>query len=71
MKTLTVAGTYSNWVVTPLKKVRNNPVKVMLTFEYMDESDVYEDRINDYKNWKNIWDINDLDKIMKNRWIIK
>lgn len=50
MNTLTVAGSYSNWVVIPLKKVRNNPVKVMVTFEYMDESDIYEDRICDYNN---------------------
>jgi len=72
MSFVTVPAEYSNWVIKTFEKVREKPVRVMVTFEYKEENNsILKKRMNDFKKWENIFDMSDLNAVMKKRWVIK
>lgn len=42
MTTITVPATYFNWVVKPIKPIKENPINVFVTFEYLDKKNTTE-----------------------------
>lgn len=74
MSYITIPAAYLDWKIVPTEKITKEPYRVLLTLEYLEEDKSEEDSLktamDDYKNWKNIYEMEDLSNLMKKRWII-